>query len=409
MAPVGLSAEVVASDLTVSSLELDRRASPADLPSYLALLSLAERKQLDTPRPFARRSLDTFSPLTAAADLLARDPASTPQHNPGQGTISPTSINNAGVLALFAILSGALVLASIWFFFWAKNGSFRWRKGDWEDYKSTVLRRKGPDGKLLSNATRSTNLGGGSIVAETNRDDDFLSSVAEKAPRHKRGKKHEKKERHNRDEDVRAYRHEKPARVGGLNREADGSYYDYSTTDPSDIATSYHHQHHHHQKTNTKDKKKPSPTTPNNKKNRQFSYNAGTESTFSVYSDDSHRPLRSSPAHHRHSVQSSPIQTPSRSRQPSPIKHSQHTPSRSHRRSGNPRSSVPGSSYTDPIDFESRYTASEADTEQTRNTKTYFHPLPGLSQGGGNGFRRGGGRRRDSLSDSEGETGTARS
>ena len=53
--------------------------------------------------------------------------------------------------------------------------------------------------------------------------------------------------------------------------------------------------------------------------------------------------------------------------------------------------------------------ASEADTEQSRGTKAYFHPIPGLSAGGGNGFRRGGGRRRDSLSDSEGETGTVRS
>ena len=68
---------------------------------------------------------------------------------------------------------------------------------------------------------------------------------------------------------------------------------------------------------------------------------------------------------------------------------------------------MPGS-YTEPIDFETRYTGSEAGTEQTKNTKTYFHPLPGLSQGG-NGFRRGGGRRRDSLSDSEGETGTMQS
>ena len=405
MAPVALSANSLVSDLSVSSLELDRRTSPADLPSYLSSLSLAERKQLDFPFSFVKRSWAAFSPLSAASDLRARDPASTPQYSPGSGAIPPTDINNKGVLALFALLSAALVLTSIWFFFWAKNGSFHWRKRDWDDYKSTVLRRKGPDGKTLSNATKSTELGGGSIVAETNRDDDFASYTAEKITRHKRGKKQEKKQKHNRDDDVRAYRHEKPARVGGLNREADGSYHDYSTTDPSDIATSRQHKH----KASTKDKKRPSPTTPNNKKPRDFSYGVGTESTFSVYSDDSHRPLRSSPAYNRHSVQSTPTHSPSRSRQPSPVKNPQHTPSHNPRRSGNPRSSAPGSSYTDPIDFESRYTTSEADTEQTRNTKTYFHPLPGLSHGGGNGFRRGGGRRRDSLSDSESETGTVRS
>lgn len=66
---------------------------------------------------------------------------------------------------------------------------------------------------------------------------------------------------------------------------------------------------------------------------------------------------------------------------------------------------MPGN-YTEPLDFESRYTApSEAETDQ--GTKAYFHPIPGLSRSGdgvGAGFRRGGGRgRSDSLSDSEGE------
>lgn len=46
-------------------------------------------------------------------------------------------------------------------------------------------------------------------------------------------------------------------------------------------------------------------------------------------------------------------------------------------------------------------------TEDSRGTKKYFHPIPGLGTegrgAGGGGFRRGRGRR-DSLSDSEGET-----
>lgn len=71
---------------------------------------------------------------------------------------------------------------------------------------------------------------------------------------------------------------------------------------------------------------------------------------------------------------------------------------------------MPGSSsYTEPLDFEGRYTAGGSEAETDQGTKAYFHPIPGLSAGsggggGGGGFRRGGGRgRRDSLSDSEGE------
>ena len=64
---------------------------------------------------------------------------------------------------------------------------------------------------------------------------------------------------------------------------------------------------------------------------------------------------------------------------------------------------MPGS-YTDPIDFQTRYTESVAETEESRGTKSYFHPIPALSGRGPNGFRRGGGGRRDSLSDSDGET-----
>ena len=71
---------------------------------------------------------------------------------------------------------------------------------------------------------------------------------------------------------------------------------------------------------------------------------------------------------------------------------------------------MPGSFYTEPLDFESRYSATNSDagmTEDSRGTKAYFHPIPGLGSDAGRapagGFRRGRGRR-DSLSDSEGET-----
>ena len=356
-----------------------------------------------------KRFIAPTSPLSARQLLTARDNAPT-QFTPGAGTVDPNNINNKGVLALFGILSAALVLASIWFFFWAKNGGFHFRKGDWEDYKSTVLRRKGPDGKTLSNATKRTkHKGPPSSFGETIRD--YESTIVEKIP--KRVKKLRNQQRNGKkqkanhvDADVRAYREEKPARVGGLNRVADGSYHDSTYATDLSVPEMTPPPRHHRETIAT-----PKPAIAREKKGRQFSYNPGTESTFSVYSDSGEtRPLRASPAHHAHdrsSAPSSPAHTPRHSRQPSPIKNHHasptHKPSRYSGAAGTSRSSMPGS-YTDPIDFQTRYTESVAETEESRGTKSYFHPIPALSGRGPNGFRRGGGGRRDSLSDSDGET-----
>ena len=204
--------------------------------------------------------------------------------------------------------------------------------------------------------------------------------------------------KNNDDADVRAYRHEKPARVGGLNREADGIFkhdfapysdhtYSDTTSEPSagvhiPINTPKAKKENKWAKTNA------TPTTPTAKKDAKSRfYNQTPNSNAST---DSQRPLRpnaASPSGHS---------TPTRSRQHSPTKQ--------------PRHSVPGSFYTEPLDHESRYGGSNSDvmTEDSRGTKAYFHPIPGLGvegRGGGGGFRRGRGRR-DSLSDSEGETGT---
>ena len=410
MAPISLHPSIF--EPAVSSLELDRRASPADLSSHQPFLPLSDRHISDTLPSLTRRS-SIDSPLIAASVLRARDPAN-PQYTPGSASIPPTDFNNKAIFIVFGLVFASLVLLSIWFFFRAENGGFRFRKGDWEDYKSTVLRRKGPDGKTLSNATKSTELGGGSIVAETDRSS-YLASEPEKPRRDKRGKKKHSKNRH--DNDVRAYRQEKPARVGGLNREPDGSYHDYSATDPSEASHPLAYKNKKKNKETVPAPATPSPTK--EKRSRQFSYAPGTESTFSVYSDDSHRPLRATTHHHHsNSRDSTPARTPTRSRQSSPVKsHSHHTPTHKPRSSAshtntNTRSTTHNSSYVDPIDFANRYgpTASETGTDETRGTKAYFHPLPGLSMGGtANGFRRGGGRRRDSLSDSDGETGTVRS
>ena len=164
---------------------------------------------------------------------------------------------------MFALIGVFMTMLAIWFFFWAKNGGFKWRgKDDWEDYKSTVLRRKGPDGKTLSNASKSTRLGGGSVVHggsygaptsigytdETGTSAD-MSEIrdAEEGKHHGirggDGRRHKSK-KHRRDyendyndPDLDGYRHEKAAKVGGLNRQADGMYSDYTPTEPSDLGS----------------------------------------------------------------------------------------------------------------------------------------------------------------------------
>lgn len=368
----------------------------APLSDYIATL-LPTKHLPQIPNSLDTRS-DDHSPLQAGPFLATREtanPSRNPNYQPGAGSIDPHNVNNHGFFALFALLGLAFVLGGIWFFCIAKNGGFQFRQGDWDDYKSTVLRRKGPNGTTLSGATKTTRLGGGSVVAH--------GGEAEKG--WKRGvqmgrkKKGPRGNKNNDDQDVRAYRHEKPARVGGLNREADGIVnQDFAYSDNTYSDTVSEPPHGIHIPINTPKAKKGTkptnmggaPATPSPKKdakNRFYNQTPGSN-----VSSDSQRPLRpngQSPGE---------TSTPSRSRHHSPTK-------------GHARNSVPGSFYTEPLDFESRYSASNSEaghTEDSRGTKAYFHPIPGLGSDGRNapgGFRRGRGRR-DSLSDSEGETGT---
>lgn len=338
---------------------------------------------------------NALNPLKARSQLLPRTAPVNPNFTPGAGAFDPHKIDNRGIFALFALIGAVFVLAAIWFFFWAKNGGFHFREGDWEDYKSTVLRRKGPNGTTLSGATKTTRLGGGSVVANGTRDEE--KGAWKKGAQPGRKEQKPRGNKNNDDNDVRAYRHEKPARVGGLNRESDGVFnHDFAYSD--DVYSSNMSSVGGHVPINTpkakkdtkwtKATKKTEPTTPSpQKKKNGFYANTPASNT----SSDSHRPLR--PNAHPPSTDS----TPTRSRNSSP------------RKSGAARQSVPGSFYTDPLDFESRYSATNSDaglTEDSRGTKAYFHPIPGLGSDGGRGgggFRRGRGRR-DSLSDSEGET-----
>lgn len=205
-----------------------------------------------------------LSPLAARAVQLAKTLAKRDdqyKNLASAGARPATDLSGPGFQVLFALIGVGMTLTAIWFFFWAKNGGFRWKKDDWEDYKSTVLRRKGPDGRTLSNATKSTRLGGGSVVhggsygaptsvgytdeTGTSADMSEMRDAEEGKSRHGlRGGDGRRKKKHRRDyendyndPDLDGYRHEKAARVGGLNRQADGMYTDYSPTEPSDLGS----------------------------------------------------------------------------------------------------------------------------------------------------------------------------
>ncbi|KAB8077237.1 hypothetical protein BDV29DRAFT_168631 [Aspergillus leporis] len=343
--------------------------------------------------------LSQIKPSPEVKHLMAR--ADSTKYVPGTGAVDPHKINMQGLMALFAIIGAAFVFAAIWFFFWAKNGGFIWRKGDWEDYKSTVLRRKGPDGETLSNATKSTKLGGGSIVGKGYTDDgytvsgytDTATEVTEKGgPRRKRGfrekllgRRREEQYENEADEDVRAYRKERPARIGGINCEGDGTYHgsDYDTSQPP----SYYQQSEMSQVRDYAYE-----PTRHKSKRRDFSFTPGTEETLSQPPTEPRRVREPSARRHnrRRERRHNPPPTSS-SRQSSPRKRE--------------RRSMPGH-YTEPLDFSSsapsrsEYQYSNVDTEDS-GTKTYHHPIPGLTKG----YRREGGRgrRRDSLSDSDGD------
>ncbi|RDL30123.1 Uncharacterized protein BP5553_10401 [Venustampulla echinocandica] len=263
----------------------------APLPDSRSIRSYLNTFLKRTPLPTTPSVSPKLARLAARAENLVRRNV-----DPGAGVTPPTSIPNNAIFALFGIIGVGLVVTGIWFFFWAKNGGFYFKENDWDDYKSTVLRRKGPNGTTLSGATESTDLGGGSVVHGENdekrsmwgrrkkggkgrgkryKDFDEESSemtgsalgtetvVTETKSRWKLGRKDKKKKQGRlrggdlasemtentemiQEEEVlpsvedamRAYRHERPARVGGINKESDGSAWDGSTNDNSTSAAS---------------------------------------------------------------------------------------------------------------------------------------------------------------------------
>lgn len=222
--------------------------------TYASTLSTRIVRSLTNPDLISRSSNSASQPSSPQSQNFVH----------GAGTTSPTSIPNSAIFALFGLIGAGFVITGIWFFFIAKNGGFYFKEGDWEDYKSTVLRRKGPNGTTLSAATPSTDLGGGSVVGRRQRlarykDADIESGTGTQSEmseikysrrekdRTSRNKRRSRRREKLRDEEsvvsgileedlppeevVRAYRHEKAARVGGINKVSDSNTFDGSTHD----------------------------------------------------------------------------------------------------------------------------------------------------------------------------------
>ncbi|KAI9799933.1 MAG: hypothetical protein M1825_004304 [Sarcosagium campestre] len=391
---------------------LDRRSlalGSADLRSYLASIGLQEKQGNGGHGDILKRSLQTLKSRTPTLDVPSllncnvinrrKEPVKEVPGK-GHGVIDPFKINNKGFFVLFAFIGVGLVMTAIWFFFWAKNGGFVFREGDWEDYKTTVLRRKDKNGKTMSNATKTTDLGGGSVLAEYDTRD---MSKGHRAARPKMG----------RDDDVREYRHEKPARVGGLNRKADGGKYDPSATDRSDASTSFMQPPPAvpvaaEKKKRFFDRAKNAANKPrkvfrqgNNDNGNNRGHQRVPSSAYSFTQGDDNSTVADSASEYnarRHNYRTS---HPLNQHRPAPPRASPRSQPRPYR----DVPSMPG-------------TFSEYDDVSTVNgddsgTKTYNHYIPGLSRGTRTeesmsdrgpprqGYRRGGGGRRDSLSDSD--------
>lgn len=207
-----------------------------------------------------------MAPIDPSHHLMVRTPA---PPTPCAGCLDPAKVNNKVYFSLFALIFAAIVIASIWFFFHAKNGGFHWQEGDFEDWKSTVLRRKDANGNtiysarsVVSKPSKGDRLAAKSVVGYDEKGrkgimairgfggshsvyysdgftqysgDDAMTSVSrneKRAPKIRGGYTEAPSStdhsRRYRDRDLRDYKHEKPARVGGMNRSADGTQYDYS-------------------------------------------------------------------------------------------------------------------------------------------------------------------------------------
>ncbi|CAG8977370.1 hypothetical protein HYALB_00009071 [Hymenoscyphus albidus] len=412
--------------------------------------------------------------LKRASPLLRRADHTGLAH-PDSGVVPFDSIPNKAVFAIFGLIGAAFVVTGIWFFFWAKNGGFVFHENDWDDYKSTVLRRKGPNGTTISGATESTDLGGGSIVhgekkksrwgrskKGSNRYKDYDeensemtstvgSDMSDLKRQIKKDRKKARKESRLRGGDLgsemteqtemleaeeggdsvmdamRAYRHEKPARVGGLNKESDASAWDGSTNDNSTAASELlSNRERTPTSTPSKYKKERKDkyastggirrvvTTSKPNSNNFWERDSTVTSSTNDHSTEEHDRIKAEAKRLQEkgraakrrdfSFQAGDDSTVDGSEDPRRARREEREARRANR---SPSKKIPGS-----FDYAESEIGSNVSSDV--GTKSYHHPIPGLSSaagssvadyaeerrkkrhGGGGGYRRG---RRDSLSD----------
>ncbi|KAE8454349.1 hypothetical protein EG329_005274 [Mollisiaceae sp. DMI_Dod_QoI] len=456
----------------------------ATIKSYLS--SLLRRSPAPSPSPDS--STFDFSSFALRARTIL--PRSSTNPVAGVGVTPPDNIPNKFVFIVFGLIGFGFVVTGIWFFFWAKNGGFYFKENDWEDYKSTVLRRRGPNGTLLSGASESTDLGGGSVVHgekrsrwgrsrkagkgkkdregdKESRYKDFddeesqvtsslgtstvgteseLSAFKKKIRKGRKGKKDktamsevgtvDEDMNHSVAEAIREYRHEKPARVGGINKQPDGSSWDGSNEAASELLS-----HREMTPTNT-------PTKIRKERNDNYTGGTGNGGIRKVVSTST--PSGDIGVRNRESVHTTPTRTPTRTpttsidadreRIKAEARKLQEKGRAAQRRDFSFQvgddSTVSGTSVTDEQSARlqerearreererrrasrsptkkipgSYYEASEVGTDLSSDlgTKTYHHPIPGLSSTAGSDYaeerrkKRNGGYRRG-RTDSDGE------
>jgi len=214
--------------------------------------------------------------------------------------------------------------------------------------------------------------------------------------------------------ELRAYRHEKPARVGGINKQPDGSSWDGSTNDNSTAASDLL-SHREHTPTNTPTK---------TKKDRNDNYTGGTAGIRKVVSTSGggfwnrgSNSAKSNAEEEHIKAEAKKLQDKGRAAQRRDFsfnagddstvasleeeRQARREAREARRASRSPTKKVPGSYMLEGSEVGSALSSD-------LGTKAYHHPIPGLSSTAGSeyaeerrkkrngGYRRG---RRDSLSD----------
>lgn len=115
------------------------------------------------------QDLKTYSGYNLRRDEIPNAPRQR-HHRPG--TMDPNSLTPA-ILLVFCLLSTFLGLLVFWFF--RMKGGFIWRKNDWDDYRSAVLRRPVSDDAITVFTDGSIRKGGSSVGTRTVVLKDLLS------------------------------------------------------------------------------------------------------------------------------------------------------------------------------------------------------------------------------------------